>query len=133
MKLWNKLRERRGENYLDTVVLVLAAVMAIALAVQVFPAFLAKHQLDVFAAELCREAEIAGRIGTETSQRERELREETGLSPSVSWSETGKIQLNQGFTVTLTAEYELGLFGGFGSFPVPLRAKASGKGEVYWK
>lgn len=27
----------------------------------------------------------------------------------------------------------IGLFGGFGSFPITLRADAAGKGEVYWK
>jgi hypothetical protein len=27
----------------------------------------------------------------------------------------------------------IGLFGGFGSFPIELTAKASGKSEVYWK
>ena len=41
----------------------------IALAVQVLPAFIAKQQLDTFASELVREAEIAGRIGPETDRR----------------------------------------------------------------
>jgi hypothetical protein len=28
---------------------------------------------------------------------------------------------------------DIGLFGGFGSFPVTLKAQATGKSEVYWK
>ena len=36
-------------------------------------------------------------------------------------------------TVTLTHEIDLGLFAGFGSFPITLRADATGKSEVYWK
>lgn len=127
------LKNRHGEGYIDVVVLVLCAMLVIALAVRVLPAFIAKNQLDSFAAELCREAEIAGRIGTETNLRAQVLREKTGLDPVISWSRSGNIQLNQEFTVTLTLQVDIGLFGGFGSFPVTLTAKASGKSEVYWK
>ena len=102
-------------------------------AVQVLPAFIAKQQLDTFATELVREAEIAGRIGPETDRREQALREQTGLDPEIEWSDTGRIQLNEEVTVTLTHEIDLGLFAGFGSFPITLRADATGKSEVYWK
>jgi hypothetical protein len=127
------LRSRRGEGYIDVCVLVLCAMLVIALGVRVFPVFVAKQQLDTFAAELCREAEIAGRVGTETVRREQTLRESLGVSPAVSWSTTGRIQLNEDVSVTVTLERNLGLFGGFGSFPVTLRATASGKSEVYWR
>ena len=69
------LRSRRGEGYIDVCVLVLCAMLVIALAVQVLPAFIAKQQLDTFATELVREAEIAGRIGPETDRREQALRD----------------------------------------------------------
>jgi len=127
------LRSRRGEGYIDVCVLVLCAMLVIALAVRVFPVFIAKQQLDTFATELCREAEIAGRVGTETSRREQLLREKTGINPTVSWSRTGRIQLNEEFTVTVTLQTNIGLFGGFGSFPITLRAEADGKSEIYWK
>lgn len=128
-----RLRDSRGEGYIDVAVLVLCAMLVVALAVKVLPVYIAKSQLDTFAAELCREAEIAGRVGGETSLREQVLREKTGLDPVVAWSRTGKIQLNQEFTVTVTLRRDIGLFGGFGSFPVTLTAKATGKSEVYWK
>ena len=121
------LRSRRGEGYIDVCVLVLCAMLVIALAVQVLPAFIAKQQLDTFATE------IAGRIGPETDRREQALREQTGLDPEIEWSDTGRIQLNEEVTVTLTHEIDLGLFAGFGSFPITLRADATGKSEVYWK
>ena len=127
------LRSRRGEGYIDICVLVLVVMLVIALAVQVFPAYVAKQQVDVFAAELIREAEITGQVGTETSRREQALREQTGLDPEVSWTRTGRIQLNQEVTVTVTQTVDIGLFGGFGSFPVTLRADAAGKSEVYWR
>lgn len=123
----------RGEGYIDTVVLVLCAMLVITLAVRVYPVYIVKLQLDNFADELVREAEIAGRVGSETSDRERVLNDKTGLHPSVSWSKTGNIQLNEEVTVTLTLERNIGLFGGFGSFPVQLKARASGKSEVYHK
>ena len=127
------LKTRRGEGYIDVVVLVLCAMLVIALAVRVLPVFIAKQQLNTFATELCREAEIAGRIGSETDRREQLLREKLGIDPAVSWSRSGRIQLNEEFTVTLTIQMNIGLFGGFGSFPITLRAEASGKSEVYYK
>lgn len=127
------LRTNRGEGYIDICVLVLCAMLVIALAISVFPVFLAKNQLDTFAEELCREAEISGRVGSETARREQVLRERTGLEPEVEWSETGDIQLNHEITVELTLQRNLGLFGNFGSFPVTLRASATGKSEVYHK
>lgn len=127
------LKSKRGEGYIDVCVLVLCAMLVIALAVQVLPVFIAKNQLDTYATELCREAEISGRVGSETSRRAAVLTEQTGLSPRISWSKTGNIQLNQEITVTLTLDKNIGLFGGFGSFPITLRSEASGKSEVYHK
>jgi len=127
------LKNNRGEGYIDVVVLVLCAMLMIALALKVFPAYIIKQQVVTFAVELVREAEIAGRVGMETTQRELLLREKTGINPTVVWSKSGHIQLNEEITVTVTYKVNIGMFGGFGSFPITLRADAAGKGEVYWK
>jgi len=127
------IKSRRGEGYIDVAVLVLCVMLVIALAVSVLPVYVTKNKLDTYAAELCREAEIAGRVGSETALRAQVLSERMGIEPDVSWSKSGNIQLNQEFTVTVTLQTDLGLFGGFGSFPVTLQAKASGKSEVYHK
>lgn len=127
------LKNKRGEGYIDVAVLILCAMLVIALAVQVFPAYIAKQQVDTFASELIREAEIAGRVGSETDVQEQLLRERTGLDPTVTWSKTGKIQLNEEVTVTVTYQIDIGLFAGFGSFPITLQAQATGKSETYWK
>lgn len=132
-RLQGALHDKRAEGYVDVVVLVLCAVLVLALAMRVLPVFIQKQQLDMFATELIREAEVSGRIGTETSRRSEILREKTGISPAISWSESGEIQLNEEVTVTLTLDTEIGLFGEFGSFPITLRSQASGKSEVYWK
>jgi hypothetical protein len=129
----NALKNNRGEGYIDVVVLILCAMLMIAFAVRVFPAYIIKQQVDTFATELIREAEIAGSVGMETSRREQLLREKTGITPTVRWSKTGQIQLNEEITVTVTYDTNIELFADFGSFPVTIRADAAGKGEVYWK
>lgn len=127
------LKDKRAEGYVDVIVLVLCAIMVLALALRVLPVFVEKQQLDTFATELVREAEVSGRVGSETTRRAAILREKTGIDPSISWSTSGRIQLNEEVTVTLTVRTNIGLFGDFGSFPITLRAQASGKSEVYWK
>ena len=120
-----KLRKRHsGEGYIDVCVLVVCAMLVLALVVRVLPVYVAKQ---------VREAEISGRVGTETSRRAAALTDSTGLDPNIRWSKTGRIQLNEEVTVTLTLDMDIGLFGGFGSFPITLRSEATGKSEVYWK
>ncbi|MEG1630952.1 MAG: DUF4320 family protein [Hydrogenoanaerobacterium sp.] len=132
-KLLRPLKNNRGEGYIDVVVLVLCAMLVVALAVKVFPAYIAKQKVDTFATELMREAEIAGRVGSETTRRGEILIDKTGINPDVNWSRTGKVQLNEEITVVVTYQMDIGLFGEFGSFPVTLRGEAMGKSEVYWK
>lgn len=126
------LRSKRGEGYIDVCIIVLVVIMILALFTAAAPVMTAKMQLENFADELVREAEISGRIGAETTSRARVLSEKTGLSPKIEWSRNGKIPLNQEFTVTLTVTLDIG-FGGFGKLPVTLTSKANGKSEVYWK
>lgn len=126
-------KNRPGEGYIDTCVLVVSAMLVLAFVLQVLPVFIAKQQLDTYAVELVREAEITGRVGSETTLREQILNERMGIEPEVTWSQRGNIQLNQEVTVTVRLETNIGLFGDFGSFPITLTAQASGKSEVYWK
>ena len=130
----NVLREKRGEGYIDIAVGILCLMLVIALAVSLFPVFMVKQQLNRFADEIVRQAEIVG--STSVNRRIEELREETGLDPEIScdcdYFEGSKVQLNGDIAVTLTCRINLGFFQ-FGSFPVEIRARASGKSEVYYK
>lgn len=128
-----RLKKRRGEGYIDVCVLVVCAMLVIAFALRVLPVFIAKQQLDTYATELVREAEISGRVGSETTLREQVLNERMGITPEVEWSRTGRIQLNHEVTVTVRLNFNIGLFGDFGSFLVTLTAQATGKSEVYHK
>lgn len=131
-RIWKVLCDGRGEGYVDVAVAVFAILMAMAVAFQVFPVFIAKMQLDNFADELIREAEVSGRVGSETTARYERLAEKTGMRPAVTWSTTGRVQLNQEVSVRLTIDVNLGL-GIIGNFPVTLTSGATGKSEVYWK
>lgn len=128
------LKSKRGEGYLDVAIGLFCIMIVLAFAVSFLPVFTAKQQLDLFAGELVREAEIRG--STNVSGRIRELQEQTGLYPDIQWQcdyYSGKrVQLNGDIEVTLTDTVDIGFFV-FGSFPVELRAKATGKSEVYYK
>ena len=87
--------------------------MVLALVVRIAPVFVAKQNLDVFADELVRTAEINGQVGSATNAKAADLREQTGLDPNISWSDTGKIQLGNEVEVTLTTTVNIGLFGEF--------------------
>ena len=72
------LKEKRGEGFVDVCVLVLSVALVLALVVRIAPVFVAKQNLDVFADELVRTAEINGQVGSVTSSKAAALREETG-------------------------------------------------------
>ena len=86
------LKRRSGEGYIDVCVLVVCAMLVLALVVRVLPVYITKQQLDTYAVELVREAEIAGRVGTETTRRAAALTDSTGLDPDIRWSATGRIR-----------------------------------------
>lgn len=133
MKTKKLLKSHKGEVTIDTAVLLLAAAFVIAAAFHIFPVFMEKQQLDTYASELCRTAEVSGCVGDGTAERAQELTENTGLKPEIKWSKTGKIQLGEKVTVTCTVTDNIGLWGNLGSIPVQIPARASGKSEVYWK
>lgn len=123
---------KKGEGYIDVVVVVLVVMMVIALGVKVYPVFLVKSDLNTFANELARVAEIEGRVGAETNSKKNELRSSLGIDPDIEWSTTGNIDLNEEFSVVLALPVDIGFFE-FGSFPITLTSKATGRSEVYHK
>ena len=80
------LKSRWGEGYIDVAVGILCLMLVVALAVSFFPVFTTKQQLDLFAAEIVREAEIAG--GTNVSSRISTIRQQTGPNPQIEWTVT---------------------------------------------
>lgn len=127
-------KNKSGEGYVDIVVVVLIVMMILSLGIKVFPAFIAKDRLNTFADQVLREAQIQGIIEVDYSN----ILENIDINiDSVEWEadtfEDKKVQLDESITVICKTKVEIGLFGEFASFPIPLRAKATGKSEVYWK
>lgn len=128
------LKSKRGEGYMDVAVGILCLMLVVAFAVTLLPVFTTKQQLDIFAAEIVRQAEIEG--GTSVSSRIDHMKAQTGLDPSIRWDcdyySGSKVQLNGDIEVILTDTVDVGFFI-FGSWPIEIRAKATGKSEVYYK
>lgn len=132
-KMKNIIHNNRGSGYIDLIILVFVVVMVVAFAMQVLTVYMTKQKVDTFATEVMRIAEVSGQVGSATTSKTTSLKHNLGIDPTISWSKSGRIQLNEEITVTVSLPVNLGLFGDFGSFPVTLKGVASGKGEVYWK
>ena len=97
-----------------------------------------KQDMTYMARELLEAATVSGRIGPEVEARFAELCAESGFTPTVSFSATyfdpitGKVQLGEVISVTLTTEMILPGFGGF-ELPFDVSVMQSGLSRVYWK
>jgi len=127
------LKSNRGDMVIGVSVIIFISMFVIAFAMRVYPVYIEKQQLDTYAQELCRVAAISGQVGDETNKRMQKLNTTYKLSPSVSWTKTGKLQLDDEINVECSISRNIGLFGGIGSFPVTITGRASGRSEVYWK
>ena len=58
-RIYKIMRDKKGEGYIDAAVVVFCVMFVIALGVRIFPVFITKIQLDNFADELVREAEVS--------------------------------------------------------------------------
>ncbi|MBP0984074.1 MAG: DUF4320 family protein [Oscillospiraceae bacterium] len=132
-KLLKRLKSTCGEGYIDVSVAVLVVMILLVAVIKIAPVFITKMTINNYANELCREAEIAGRIGTETNARlERMNESHPDLNPTVTWSERGNIQMGRTFTVTVSTTYDFSFFV-FESTPITISATAEGTSEVFWK
>ena len=104
-----RLAANKGNTYIGVTIFVMVMMIVFVFIMSVAPVFLTKMTLNNYANELAREAEIAGRIGTETSQRLDRLNESSGLTPTVEWSTSGKIQIGRSFTVTVSADVDISI------------------------
>ena len=125
--LLKRLKSTRGEGYVDITVAVLIIMILLAGVIKIAPVFITKMTLNSYANELCREAEIAGRIGTETTARL-----DRDLDPTVTWSASGNIQIGRTFSVTVSTDYDFSFFV-FNTAPITISATAEGTSEVFWK
>lgn len=134
-----KLKNKKGEGYIDTAVGVVCAMMVIVLALNVFSFLTLKQDLDYFNKELTKTVCFYGKTGSEVAERYVELCDEIGIYPMMDFSGTeyfnstkGTVQLGDRVVVNLDYEtYVRGL--GVFKIPVTLNSVQSGLSEKYWK
>ena len=133
------LSNKRGENYIDTVVGVVAAMMVIVVALNIFSFLTLKQDLDYYAKEMVEVCCSYGKTCDEVQDRDEELSAELGLDPDLSFDGTEyfnatkrTVQYGEVIVVELTYRtYVRGL--GVFKIPVTLTAKHSGLSRRYWK
>jgi hypothetical protein len=113
-------------------VFVMVFMMFLSIFLSVIPIFMTKANLDTYAVQLVRTAEIYGCIGTQTTDRATELSDELGISPDISWNTTGNVQLGEKIVLTLRTSRNLAFTDLF-DMEIPITSVASGRSEVYHK
>ena len=139
MNTWKKKRGKRsiwknnrGAIYLDVMIGVYCLLFVLAIFLYALPIFTMQNRLNHFVAEVLRTAELSGRIDTEVDGEIARQKRITGLSPELSFSSFGEVDLGEEIVVTGKITVDIG-FRPVGSFPVPLVSSMSGRSEVYWK
>ena len=133
------LKNKRGENYIDTVVGVIAAMMVIVVALNIFSFLTLKQDLDYYAKEMVEVCCSYGKTCDEVQDRDEELARELGFNPDLSFSGTEyfnatkrTVQYGEVIVVEVSCHtYVRGL--GVFRIPVTLTAKHSGLSRKYWK
>lgn len=132
------LKNKKAEGYIDVAVAVLVIAFVLILIISIWSMITLKQDMTYMARELVEAATVSGRIGPEIEARFAELCAESGFTPTVSFSATyfdpitGKVQLGEVISVTLTTEMILPGFGGF-ELPFDVSVTQSGLSRVYWK
>ena len=133
------LSNKRGENYIDTVVGVVAAMMVIVVALNIFSFLTLKQDLDYYAKEMVEVCCSYGKTCDEVQDRDEELSAELGLDPDLSFNGTEyfnvtKRTVQYGEVIVVTVTYQTYVRGlGVFRIPVTLTAKHSGLSRRYWK
>lgn len=134
----NVLKNKRAEGYIDVAVAVLVIAFVLVLIISVWSMINLKQDMRYMCEELLETATVSGKVGDEVDKRFEELCAELGFEPTVNFnavyydSHTGKVQLGDVITCTLTHEVVLPGFGGF-KLPFEVSVTLSGLSRVYWK
>lgn len=127
-----RLLNNKGSAYTVAIVGFLVIMMVIAIFMKYAPVYTMKFNLDNYATELIREAEVTGYVGDSTTgARLVRLNQIKGIEPNVSWSKTGYINIGEEVTVIVSKTVTIDFFGAPVSYDIS--ASASGKSEVYRK
>lgn len=135
---------KRGEAYLDTIISIFVIMIVIAMALTLFPVFMQKYQLDMAAEDIARMISVSGQtsaIDVEAISADYNIElddvtitiDDTARTALLPDGSGRKIQLSDGFKVTLTTHRTVGVGGVVSEIDIPLTSVARGRSEVYWK
>lgn len=136
-KLKGKLGCKRGEVVIGQAAIWITIMLVISIIITVGAYMTEKSDLDYMANELARYIEVRGDISPAQSEFNR-LKGVMNIPDAAmsinadTISGTTRIQLEGEFTVILNSSVDIGA-GGIVKLPVPIRSKASGRSEKYWK
>ena len=131
------LRTRKGEGYIDTVVLVLIFTMLVVVLLQLFSSVFLSQKLHAVAEETARYAAACGEIGAdvttyfETVCARYGLTAELSLAGSVCLAGSEKVQLGDVICVTVTAKPKPE--SGWLAFSASMQATYRARSVRYWK
>ena len=133
-----RIRNRKGEGYVDVAVAILVISFLLILLVSVFGIIHQKQTLNQMAEQIVEVAAINGCVDGEAMERFVVLCEQMGVTPQISFDaeyydeDSGKVQLGDIISCTLTMDTSLIGFGGE-LFPIELTVTANGVSQVYWR
>ena len=133
-----RIRNRKGEGYVDVAVAILVISFLLILLVSVFGIIHQKQTLNQMAEQIVEVAAINGCVDGEAMERFEVLCEHMGVTPQISFDaeyydeDSGKVQLGDIISCTLTMDTSLIGFGGE-LFPIELTVTANGVSQVYWR
>ena len=131
------LRTRKGEGYIDTVVLVLIFTMLVVVLLQLFSSVFLSQKLHAVAEETARYAAACGEIGAdittyfETVCTRYGLAAELSFAGSVCLTGSEKVQLGDVICVTVTAKPKPE--SGWLALPASMQATYRARSVRYWK
>ncbi len=130
---YRKLKEKRGDMYIEVIVKVLVVLMALLLIVSTFSVVMYSQQLNSSADEIRRMVEVDGKFDSSENQTAEQLLSNIGITnAAVSCTAYGDIQINTPFNITVKGSGKFGI-GGVSIVSVPLSGRSTGFSNVYWK
>lgn len=142
-----KIKNKKGEGYIDTAVKFLLAIALVVFAVNVFTMFKTYRDMDIMSKEILEVATYYGTTDTENDKVQHAIevfKKETGLDTatvSITTEEDGyaegsntNVQLGKTITVKVEDEHPVIGFGVFSEMvSIPMSTHHTGLSEVYWK
>jgi len=140
MKSFKKLKNNKGEGYIDLLISMGIIFFITYMCILLFPVFIAKQNINYMAKTIVKTIEITGENGNYLNDEIKHLKDETKCNPDIEITgnfNDGKLQLREKFSVVLTDSIDIiiakTIFGNELKITIPLNKSLSGMSEVYFK